>query len=328
MKDQKALVVKCKEREIPFFAIAGTDELAIDVTKTYLDLIRQNGADRDFVNDMIDVVNEMRDFKRDEPHLVKIPGFSNEVNDSNKSLSELVVNKCTTNDIPVIVFCGTDKCALETMRFYYNNAKALEYPDHYIEKVAEKADEFFNFAAQNRDKIKMPDMSGGSIERMTFEKAAKLNQKTSLKSILGYKFSNGKEIFSITDGAVDRHGFISDVILRDSNGEKSEISYPQLVEKVQNGAYVTVDEKIVTPNYIINEVDIFSLREGGYGLTAKINKEKYPMKKLTKEDVDRYFNKKDISGRQLAEKHYKDEIEKISQTPEKEKTNLDNAIEM
>ncbi len=73
MKDQKAIVIKCIKNDVPCFVIAGDDINALPAVKKYYEAAKQNGADKDFLNDMQAVVDELTLFQKQEPEKVKMP---------------------------------------------------------------------------------------------------------------------------------------------------------------------------------------------------------------------------------------------------------------
>jgi len=73
MKDQKAILIKCIKNDEPAFVIAGHDRFAVPTLEAYYNTAKKEGADLNFLKDMGLVVQEMRDFQKEEPEKVRIP---------------------------------------------------------------------------------------------------------------------------------------------------------------------------------------------------------------------------------------------------------------
>ena len=73
MKDQKAILFKCLQNDIPAFVIAGTDACAIEAIKAYADVAIEKGCSSEFINDMVLVIREFEHFQTDEAEKVRIP---------------------------------------------------------------------------------------------------------------------------------------------------------------------------------------------------------------------------------------------------------------
>jgi hypothetical protein len=75
MKDQKAILNKCIGNDEPAFVIAGHDLFAIPTMECYLEIATQNGASKEFLEDMQRVIDEMVIFQKQEADKVKIPSL-------------------------------------------------------------------------------------------------------------------------------------------------------------------------------------------------------------------------------------------------------------
>ena len=73
-KDQKKLLARCLENEIPVFVLTGTDALAIGALTAYINEARHMGCHEDFIHDLeTNILPDFRDFQTQEPDKVKIP---------------------------------------------------------------------------------------------------------------------------------------------------------------------------------------------------------------------------------------------------------------
>lgn len=73
-KDQKKLLARCLENEIPVFVLTGTDALAVASLRTYINEARKMGCQEDFIQDLeTNILPDFRDFQLQEPEKVKLP---------------------------------------------------------------------------------------------------------------------------------------------------------------------------------------------------------------------------------------------------------------
>ncbi len=73
-KDQKKLLARCLENEIPVFVLTGTDALAVASLRAYISEARKMGCQEDFIQDLeTNILPDFRDFQLQEPEKVKLP---------------------------------------------------------------------------------------------------------------------------------------------------------------------------------------------------------------------------------------------------------------
>ena len=68
-----------------------------------------------------------------------------------------IVIKCIKNDYPAFVIAGTDPCAVDTMRCYYELAKAKGCSPAFLDDMKEVIDEMALFQQQQPETLKIPD---------------------------------------------------------------------------------------------------------------------------------------------------------------------------
>lgn len=73
MKDQKALLHKCLKNDIPAFVISGTDICAVETLIAYYKIAKEKGCSTTFLEDMKLVIDEMKQFQKEESEDVRIP---------------------------------------------------------------------------------------------------------------------------------------------------------------------------------------------------------------------------------------------------------------
>ena len=73
-KDQKKLLARCLENEIPVFVLTGTDALAVASLRAYISEACKMGCQEDFIQDLeTNILPDFRDFQLQEPEKVKLP---------------------------------------------------------------------------------------------------------------------------------------------------------------------------------------------------------------------------------------------------------------
>lgn len=73
-KDQRRLLNKCVENEIPVFVLTGTDACAMTALMAYAAEARALGCNTEFIDDLeSNVIPDFRDFQAQESEKVKLP---------------------------------------------------------------------------------------------------------------------------------------------------------------------------------------------------------------------------------------------------------------
>lgn len=73
-KDQRKLLSRCVENEIPVFVLTGTDRCALAALRAYIDEAHRLGCNEAFINDLeSNILPDFRDFQTQEPEKVKLP---------------------------------------------------------------------------------------------------------------------------------------------------------------------------------------------------------------------------------------------------------------
>lgn len=73
MKDQKKLLIKCLENEIPAFVICGTDICALETLQHYYQVALRNDCNPAFLEDLKLMIEDFKQFQEEEPDKVKRP---------------------------------------------------------------------------------------------------------------------------------------------------------------------------------------------------------------------------------------------------------------
>lgn len=73
-KDQRKLLNRCVENEIPVFVLTGTDACAMTALMAYAAEARSLGCGKEFIKDLEgNVIPDFRAFQKEEAEKVKLP---------------------------------------------------------------------------------------------------------------------------------------------------------------------------------------------------------------------------------------------------------------
>lgn len=73
MKDQRVLLKRCMQKEIPVMVLSGNDALAVDVVRFYLALAKKRGCSVEFIEDFEKVVRHYESHVLESPDTIKLP---------------------------------------------------------------------------------------------------------------------------------------------------------------------------------------------------------------------------------------------------------------
>jgi hypothetical protein len=72
MKDQKKIIAKALENEVPAFALIGTDEFALQTIEFYR-FLTLGKCSKEFSDDLLLLIQDFKDFRNQEPEKIRIP---------------------------------------------------------------------------------------------------------------------------------------------------------------------------------------------------------------------------------------------------------------
>lgn len=193
MKDQRVLLKKCLENKIPAIVLKGTDRCALKIMQSAGDIYKKNGCSMEFLYDFENLVKNFKGFHAEYKNELVMPSLYETPNVK-------ALNKCIYEDIPVIVFQGTDNCASEILK----SAKSIYQEDGYSEKFLAGFDSFIKdfeeYSQFNANSIKLAGLSETEKDFVRedmdydFENAVKngnISHLTQMKE-LGYHFPDNQ----------------------------------------------------------------------------------------------------------------------------------------
>lgn len=73
-KDQRRLLCRCIENEIPVFVLTGIDACALAALTAYVKAAEENMCTEEFIRDLKEnILPDFETFQKEEPNLVKLP---------------------------------------------------------------------------------------------------------------------------------------------------------------------------------------------------------------------------------------------------------------
>lgn len=72
MKDQLALLRKCIIDDIPATVFQGNDTCTVEVLEAAIEIYRKHGASREFLYDFRNVIEDVKDYQKQNPHKLKL----------------------------------------------------------------------------------------------------------------------------------------------------------------------------------------------------------------------------------------------------------------
>lgn len=156
MKDQRKLLNDCINKNIPLYMLQGTDPCAVDILKTASLIYKQQDCSVEFLYDFQNVIRGFHGYQQDSPNGMDLPTLYHETEIQKRNLFA-----CLKNEIPVIVFQGTDACAVDILK-----AASLIYKNSGIDKDEELSKElndlisnFESYQKENISTTKIPSLS-------------------------------------------------------------------------------------------------------------------------------------------------------------------------
>lgn len=191
MKDQRLLLRKSRLNNIPAIIFQGRDVCAVNIVKSAEETYQKNGCGVEFLYDFNRLTKYFETYFDENKDILDLPTLD--------SFSDKqVLNECIYTDIPVIVFQGTDSCAIEILKcaeeIYLNtgcNTKFLTGFQSLIETFEE-------YEQRNTSSIKVPQLLESERDFVRedmehdFISAVATNNLTNLKQMvkLGYQPSS------------------------------------------------------------------------------------------------------------------------------------------
>lgn len=157
MKDQRLLFRKSQLSAIPAIHFQGTDSCAVEILESAADIYKVNGVSLEFLYDFDRLVKDFKDYQneyRDDQGLPKLHDFEN----------VKVLNECIYNEVPIVVFKGTDSCAVEILKsaeaIYEGNGCDKAFLSGFNSFIAM----FEEYGKTNKESIKLPQLSESEKE--------------------------------------------------------------------------------------------------------------------------------------------------------------------
>lgn len=188
MKDQRLLLRKSRLNDIPAIIFQGRDSCAVDILKSAGEVYQKSGCSVEFLYDFNRLTKDFEVYSNENKDNLVLPALDN-------FSDKQVLNECIYTDIPVIVFQGTDSCAIEILKcaeeIYLNagcNTEFLSGFQSFIQTFEEYEQRNINIIRTPRLSESERDFVKEDMEH-DFISAVDKNNITSLKQMeqLGYQ---------------------------------------------------------------------------------------------------------------------------------------------
>lgn len=152
MKDQRLLLKKCHNNGVPAIFFQGTDRCAVEILKSAEGIYKKNGCSMEFLYDFGCVRRNFEGYHDDYLSTFSLPKLEDARNVK-------VLIGCINEDIPVLVFQGTDRCAVEILRSAENIYIQNGCNSVYLSGFESFINEFEEYSKNNANAIKLPGLS-------------------------------------------------------------------------------------------------------------------------------------------------------------------------
>lgn len=186
MKDQRRLLNVCLVNKIPAFILQGRDICSIEILQSALDIYGSKGCSDEFLFDFQELKRDFSEYQNENPSEIQPTLSTLSIGESDKK--KLLV-ECLENDIPVIVFQGTDACSLDILKSANEIYKNYGYSEEFQYDFQNLINGFSGYQYENQLTIKLPALS--EIEKELIQKS--MHQKMLDTSFISAVESNDFE---------------------------------------------------------------------------------------------------------------------------------------
>lgn len=157
MKDQRKLLNVCLDNKIPAFVLQGMDACSVEILKAASDIYQRNGCSEEFQYDFKSLVNYFSIHQNENQSSFQLSSLK--VLETSAVEKKNLLNGCLNNEIPVIVFQGTDACSVEILKaasdIYQRDGCSEEFQYDFKNLI----DGFCGYQCENQETVKMPDLN-------------------------------------------------------------------------------------------------------------------------------------------------------------------------
>lgn len=180
MKDQRRLLNVCLANKVPAFILQGRDLCSIEILNSAYTIYQQNGCGKEFLFDFKELIKDFAGYQSENQPDIKLPS-ANELEIS-ESAKKKLLNECLFNEIPVIVFQGTDACSIEILKSANDIYKKAGCGEEFQYDFQNLINGFTGYQYENQITVKLPALC--EVEK-------ELIQKSMYQSTLDTDFKNG-----------------------------------------------------------------------------------------------------------------------------------------
>lgn len=157
MKDQKKLLNKCLSDKVPAFILQGRDVCSVEILNSACGIYKKNGCSDEFLYDFQELIRDFSEYQNENQSEIRLSG-TNELGISESDKKKLL-NDCLYNEIPVIVFQGTDACAIDILKSANEIYRSVGYNEGFQYDFQNLINGFSGYQHENQLKIKLPSLN-------------------------------------------------------------------------------------------------------------------------------------------------------------------------
>lgn len=152
MKDQRVLFRKSQLNDIPAIIFQGKDPCAVEILKSAAEIYMKNGCNVEFLFDFERLTRDFEIYSKEYRDSLVMPS-------TGYLADKHLLNECIYQDIPVIVFQGTDICAVEILKSAEEIYKRNGCDQAFLSDFQSSIKAFEEYELKNISVIKIPQLS-------------------------------------------------------------------------------------------------------------------------------------------------------------------------
>lgn len=157
MKDQRKLLNVCLSNKIPAFVLQGKEACSVDILNSASAIYERSGCGKEFMYDFQELIKNFSGYQNENPSEIL---FNSNVGMSESEKKKLL-SECLKDDIPVIVFQGTDACSIDILKSANEIYRDAGYSEEFQYDFQNLVNGFCGYQHENQLEVKIPSLNEG-----------------------------------------------------------------------------------------------------------------------------------------------------------------------
>ncbi len=152
MKDQRLLLRKCQSNGIPAVVFQGTDPCAAGILRSAEEIYKKSGCIMEFLYDFDKLAKDFEVYSNENKRELAVPALE-------EYTDKQILNEAIYNDVPVVVFQGTDSCVsdiLSSARDIYRQSGCMP---EFLTGFESYINTFVEYKNAHTGSMKLPSLS-------------------------------------------------------------------------------------------------------------------------------------------------------------------------